>query len=102
MLRKVTERGGMEEVTGHWRKLHNEELFDLYSSSTIINVLKLRRACAMYGEGERCVQGSGAEVLVKETKLEKLGISVRPLTNRLVGYGLDSSSLRWCQVVGGP
>jgi hypothetical protein len=70
MLRKVTERGGMEEVTGYWRKLHNEVLFDLYISSTIINVIKLRGACTMYGEGERCVQVSGAEVLVKGTKLE--------------------------------
>jgi hypothetical protein len=29
-----------EEVTGHWRKLHNEELPHLYSSSDIIKVIK--------------------------------------------------------------
>jgi hypothetical protein len=30
------------EVTGEWRKLHNEELHDLYSPN-IVRVIKLRR-----------------------------------------------------------
>jgi hypothetical protein len=30
----------MDEVTGEWRKLHNEELNNLYSSPTIMQVLK--------------------------------------------------------------
>jgi hypothetical protein len=32
-----------DEVTGKWRKLHNEELRDLYSSSSIIRIIKSRR-----------------------------------------------------------
>jgi hypothetical protein len=32
-----------EEVTGEWRKLHNEELNDLYCSPTIMRVIKPRR-----------------------------------------------------------
>jgi hypothetical protein len=32
-----------DEVTGEWRKLHNEELCDLYSSSSIIRIIKSRR-----------------------------------------------------------
>jgi PAS domain-containing protein len=31
-----------DEVTGEWRKLHNEELHDLYSSPTIVTVIKSR------------------------------------------------------------
>ena len=32
-----------DEVTGEWRRLHNEELNDLYSSSNSVWVIKLRR-----------------------------------------------------------
>jgi hypothetical protein len=32
-----------DEVTGGWRKLHNEELHGLYSSPSIIRVKKARR-----------------------------------------------------------
>jgi hypothetical protein len=32
-----------DEVTGEWRKLHNEELRDLYSSPSIIRIIKSRK-----------------------------------------------------------
>jgi hypothetical protein len=32
-----------DEMAGEWRKLHNEELPDLYSSSSIIRIIKSRR-----------------------------------------------------------
>jgi hypothetical protein len=32
-----------DEVTGEWRKLHNEVLHDLYPSPTIVQVIKLIR-----------------------------------------------------------
>jgi hypothetical protein len=32
-----------DEVMGGWRKLHNEELCDLYSSPSIIRIIKSRR-----------------------------------------------------------
>jgi hypothetical protein len=33
---------GRQEVTGGWRKLHTEELHDLYSSPNIIRMIKSR------------------------------------------------------------
>jgi hypothetical protein len=32
-----------EEVAGDWRRLHNEELRDLYTSPDVIRVIKSRR-----------------------------------------------------------
>jgi hypothetical protein len=32
-----------DRVTGGWRKLHNEELHNLYSSPSIIRIIKSRR-----------------------------------------------------------
>jgi hypothetical protein len=32
-----------DEVTGEWRKIHNEELHTLYSSTNIVRVIKSRR-----------------------------------------------------------
>jgi hypothetical protein len=32
-----------DEATGSWRKLHNEELHNLYTSQNIIRVIKTRR-----------------------------------------------------------
>jgi hypothetical protein len=33
-----------DEVTGGWRKLHNEELHNLYSSPSIIRMIRPRRS----------------------------------------------------------
>jgi hypothetical protein len=42
MLRKIF-GPKRDEVTGDWRKLHNEELHNLHSSPKIIRMIKLRR-----------------------------------------------------------
>jgi hypothetical protein len=48
-----------DEITGEWRKRHNEELHDLYSSPTNVRVIKARRMrwagrVARMGRGEAC------------------------------------------------
>jgi hypothetical protein len=42
VLRRIFEPQ-RDEVTGDWRKLHNKELRDLYSSPSIIRIIKSRR-----------------------------------------------------------
>jgi hypothetical protein len=43
-LKKIKIFGPMrDEVTGGWRKLHNEELHNFYSSPNIIRMIKTRR-----------------------------------------------------------
>ena len=42
VLRRIFEHR-RDEVTGEWRRLHNEELSDLYSSPIIVRVIKSRR-----------------------------------------------------------
>ena len=54
-----------DEVTGEWRKLHNEKLNNLYSSPNIVRVTKSRRMrwvwhVARMGEKRR-IQGFGGE-----------------------------------------
>jgi hypothetical protein len=50
-----------DEVTGEWRKLHNEELHNLYSSPDIIRQIKSRRMrwaghVARMGEDRNCTR----------------------------------------------
>ena len=52
-----------DEVTGEWRKLHNEELSDLYSLPNIVRVVKSRIMrwaghVARMGDGRGGAQGS--------------------------------------------
>jgi hypothetical protein len=42
VLRRIFEPK-RDEVKGEWRKLHNEELHNLYSSPSIIRIIKSRR-----------------------------------------------------------
>jgi len=55
-----------DEVTGVWRRLHNEELYDLYSLTKYypgdqIKKNEMGGACSTYGRHKKCIQGFGGE-----------------------------------------
>jgi hypothetical protein len=59
------------EMTGGWRKLHNEELHNLHSSSSIIRMIKSRRMrwaghVAQWVEKD-CIKDIGGKARRKET-----------------------------------
>ena len=59
VLRRIFGRK-RDEVTGEWRKLHNEELNDLYSSSNTVREIKsriMRWTWHVARIGERTIQG---------------------------------------------
>jgi len=62
VLRKIV--GFMRvEVTGRWKRLHNAELYDLYSTG----VIKSRKMRCVVGGGERGVNGFVGNASGKET-----------------------------------
>jgi hypothetical protein len=59
-----------DEVMGEWRKLHNEELHNLYSSPDIIRQIKANEMggpCGTHGRVEKSVQGFGGKARRRET-----------------------------------
>jgi hypothetical protein len=65
-LRRIFFGPKRDDVTGEWRKLHNEELNDLYFSPSIVRMTKSRRmglgggACGAYRGEKRRIQGTQA------------------------------------------
>jgi hypothetical protein len=64
-----------DEVTGEWRKFHNEELHNLYPSPDIIMQVKVKAnevggTCSTHGRGQKSVQGLSGKARRKETTLK--------------------------------
>ena len=59
-----------------WRKLHNEELNDLYSCDKI-EKSEMSGKCSTYGGEERRIQGFGRETLSERDHLGDTGVDGR-------------------------
>jgi hypothetical protein len=57
-----------DEVTGEWRRLHNEELNDLYSSTNIVRVITSGRE---QNEVRKCLLSFDAESFVFQVAIQK-------------------------------
>jgi hypothetical protein len=85
-----------DEVTGEWRKLHNDELHDLYSSPSIIRIIKAGRM-KWAGHVARMEKKRNAYRLVgKPEGRSPLG---RPRRRRLDNIRMDLVEVGWCDVM---
>jgi hypothetical protein len=95
VLRRIFEPK-RNEVTGEWRKLHNEELHDLYSSPSKIRMIKSRRM-RLAGHVTRIVKKRNAYRLLvgKPEGRRQLG---RPRRRWLDNIRMDLVEVGWCDV----
>jgi hypothetical protein len=84
-----------DEMTGEWRKLHNEELCNLYSSPSIIRIIKSRRM-SWAGHVERMVEKNTCRLLVG--KPERRGQVGRPLRRWVDNIRMDLGVIGWSGV----
>jgi hypothetical protein len=85
-----------DEVSGEWRKLHNEELHDLYSSQSIIRIMKssrMRWAGHVARMGEK--RNAYRLLVAKPEERRPLG---RPRCRRVDNIRMDLLELGWDDV----
>jgi hypothetical protein len=80
-----------DEMTGEWRKLHNEDMYNLYSSSQV-KANEMGGACGTHGRGEKRAQN----VLVGKSEVKRpLG---RPRRRWEDGVRMDLREIGWAAV----
>jgi hypothetical protein len=84
-----------DDVTGEWRKLHNEELRYLYSSPSIIRISKSRRM-RWAGHVVRMEKRNAYRLLVRKPEGKRpLG---RPRRRWVDNIRMDLGEVGWCDV----
>jgi hypothetical protein len=85
-----------DEVSGEWRKLHNEELCDFYSSPSIIRIIKSRRMRWARHVARMGEKRNAYRLLVGRPKGKRpLG---RPRHRRVVNIRMDLGQVGWGDV----
>jgi hypothetical protein len=90
VLRKIS-GPKRDEVTGEWRKLHNEELRVFYSSPSIIRIIKSRR---MRWAGARIGEKRNAYILLVGRPEGKRPLG-RPRHRWVDNIGMDLGEVGW-------
>jgi hypothetical protein len=85
-----------DEVSGKWRKLHNEELHILYSSPNIIRQIKSRRM--RWAGHVACMGGEGNVYMVLMGKSEGKRPLGRPRCRLEDGIRMDLRDIGWGSV----
>ena len=93
VLRRILRRKRDEE-TGEWRKLHNEEINDLYSSLNIFRVIKSRR---MRWKGHLTRMGEARGVVGKPEGKRPLGRPRRRWEDN-INIDLQEVGSRWLRI----
>jgi len=97
VLRKIF-RPKRDEVAGEWRRLHKEELYDLYSPPNFISVMNSRRmrgAAHVAGtEREEVYTGLLWESLRERDHLEDAGVDGTVILKRIFRTGANGWRLR--------
>jgi hypothetical protein len=83
-----------DEVTGGWRKLHNEELRSLYSSPSIITMIKSRRM-RWAGHVARMGEKRNAYRILVEKPEGKRPLG-RPRRKWVNNIKIDLTEMGWC------